>query len=120
MLDRLASERSLPRVLRTDNAGGREGSDGAEQETRVKITQWKLDRLDDAFQFAQSIDATSYERQRDRLRERNMKVAQRAYLVVQQNAFRVESFDLYDPEYIFLKVSYSFKFTIWARHPRAS
>ena len=31
--------------------------------------QQKLDRLDDAFLFAQTIDGTSYERQRDRLRE---------------------------------------------------
>ena len=35
---------------------------------RVKTIQ-KLDRLDDAFIFAQSIDVKSYERQRDRLRE---------------------------------------------------
>ncbi len=41
----------------------------AEQEKRVKAIQQKLDRLDEAFLFAQSIDATSYERQRDRLRE---------------------------------------------------
>jgi site-specific DNA recombinase len=41
----------------------------AEQERRVKAIQQKLDRLDEAFLFAQSIDATSYERQRDRLRE---------------------------------------------------
>jgi hypothetical protein len=41
----------------------------AEQEKRVKVIQQKLDRLDEAFLFAQSIDATSYERQRDRLRE---------------------------------------------------
>jgi Recombinase zinc beta ribbon domain len=40
-----------------------------EQEKRVKVIQQKLDRLDEAFLFAQSIDATSYERQRDRLRE---------------------------------------------------
>jgi hypothetical protein len=40
-----------------------------EQEKRVKLIQQKLDRLDDAFLFQQSIDATSYERQRDRLRE---------------------------------------------------
>ena len=40
-----------------------------EQEKRVKLIQQKLDRLDDAFLFAQSIDAQSYERQRDRLRE---------------------------------------------------
>ena len=41
----------------------------AEQERRVKAVQQKLDRLDDAFLFAESIDRTSYERQRDRLRE---------------------------------------------------
>jgi hypothetical protein len=41
----------------------------ADQEKRVKAVQRKLDRLDDAFLFAQSIDRTSYERQRDRLRE---------------------------------------------------
>ena len=40
-----------------------------EQEKRVKLIQQKLDRLDDAFLFAQSIDAKTYERQRDRLRE---------------------------------------------------
>jgi hypothetical protein len=40
-----------------------------EQEKRVKVIQQKLDRLDEAFLFAQSIDATSYERQRDRLRD---------------------------------------------------
>ena len=41
----------------------------AGQERQVKAIQQKLDRLDDAFLFAQSIDRTSYERQRDRLRE---------------------------------------------------
>ena len=40
-----------------------------DQDRRVKAIQQKLDRLDDAFLFAQSIDRTSYERQRDRLRE---------------------------------------------------
>jgi len=40
-----------------------------EQEERVKLIQQKLDRLDDAFLFQQSIDTQSYERQRDRLRE---------------------------------------------------
>ena len=40
-----------------------------EQERRVKLIEQKLDRLDDAFLFQQSIDAQSYERQRDRLRE---------------------------------------------------
>jgi hypothetical protein len=34
-----------------------------------RAIQQKLDRLDDAFLFAETIDRTSYERQRDRLRE---------------------------------------------------
>jgi hypothetical protein len=40
-----------------------------EQEKRVKVIQQKPDRLDEAFLFAQSIDAKSYERQRDWRRE---------------------------------------------------
>ena len=40
-----------------------------DQERRVKAIQQKLDRLDEAFLFAQTIDGKSYERQRDRLRE---------------------------------------------------
>jgi hypothetical protein len=40
-----------------------------EQERRVKAIQQKLDRLDEAFLYSESIDLTSYGRQRDRLRE---------------------------------------------------
>ena len=41
----------------------------AEIERRVKAIQQKLDRLDEAFLYAQAIDLTTYERQRDKLRE---------------------------------------------------
>jgi DNA invertase Pin-like site-specific DNA recombinase len=41
----------------------------AEVERRVKAIQQKLDRLDEAFLYAQTIDLASYERQRDKLRE---------------------------------------------------
>ena len=41
----------------------------ADSERRVKAIQQKLDRLDEAYLFAQTIDLTSYERQRDKLRE---------------------------------------------------
>jgi hypothetical protein len=41
----------------------------AERERGVKAIQQKLDRLDEAYLFAQTIDLTSYERQRDKLRE---------------------------------------------------
>jgi hypothetical protein len=40
-----------------------------EQERRVKVIQQKLDRLDEAFLYSESIDLTSYGRQRDKLRE---------------------------------------------------
>ena len=41
----------------------------AEQERRVKAIQQRLDRLDEAFLYSESIDITSYSRQRDKLRE---------------------------------------------------
>ncbi len=40
-----------------------------EQERRVKRVQQKLDRLDEAFLYSESIDLTSCSRQRDKLRE---------------------------------------------------
>ncbi len=40
-----------------------------EQERRVKVIQHKLDRLGEAFLYSESIDLTSYSRQRDKLRE---------------------------------------------------
>jgi site-specific DNA recombinase len=44
-------------------------NDTADQERRVKAIHQKLDRLDEAFIFAKTIDLDTYERQRDRLRE---------------------------------------------------
>lgn len=41
----------------------------ADTERRGKAIQQKLDRLDEAYLFAQAIDLKSYERQRDKLRE---------------------------------------------------
>ena len=41
----------------------------ADVERRAKAIQQKLDRLDEAFLYAQAIDLTSSERQRDKLRE---------------------------------------------------
>jgi hypothetical protein len=43
--------------------------DKAEVERRVATLQQRLDRLEEAFIFAQSIDHASYERQRDKLRQ---------------------------------------------------
>jgi site-specific DNA recombinase len=45
------------------------GRDAADTERRAKVIQQKLDRLDEAFLFAQSIDISTYERQRDKLRQ---------------------------------------------------
>jgi hypothetical protein len=44
-------------------------NDAVEIERRVKAIQQKLDRLDEAFIFAKTVDFDTYERQRDRLRE---------------------------------------------------
>jgi hypothetical protein len=41
----------------------------AESDRRVKAIQQKPDQLDEAYLFAQTIDLTSYGRQRDKLRE---------------------------------------------------
>ena len=41
----------------------------ADVDRRAKAIQQKLDRLDEAFIYAHAIDLTSYERQRDKLRE---------------------------------------------------
>ncbi|HEV8574162.1 MAG TPA: zinc ribbon domain-containing protein, partial [Dehalococcoidia bacterium] len=41
----------------------------AEQQRRLHAIQQKLDRLDEAFLYSESIDITSYGRQRDKLRE---------------------------------------------------
>ena len=45
------------------------GTDAADAERKTKAIQQKLDRLDEAYLYAETIDLTSYERQRDRLRQ---------------------------------------------------
>jgi site-specific DNA recombinase len=45
------------------------GERTAEQERRVKVIRQKLDRLDEAFLYSESIDLATYSRQRDKLRE---------------------------------------------------
>ena len=46
--------------------GGQKQRTGRSSRRSVRLIQQKLDRLDDAFLFQQSIDAKTYERQRDR------------------------------------------------------
>ena len=45
------------------------GSEAADVERKAKAIQQKLDRLDEAYLYAETIDLTSYERQRDKLRQ---------------------------------------------------
>ena len=59
-----------------------------EQERRVKAIQQKLDRLDEAFLYSESIDHTSYGRQRDKLRE-EMTLAQ-----IDHHAEAIEELDV--------------------------
>jgi site-specific DNA recombinase len=60
----------------------------AEIERRAKAIHQKLDRLDEAFIHAQTIDLTSYERQRDKLRE-ELTVAQ-----IDHHADSIEELDV--------------------------
>jgi hypothetical protein len=59
---------------------------GAEQ--RAKAIQQKLDRLDDAFIYKESIDLGTYERQRDRLRE------DLTLVEIDRHGSKVEEFDV--------------------------
>lgn len=45
------------------------GTEATDAERKTKAIQQKLDRLDEAFIYAQAIDLDTYERQRDRLRQ---------------------------------------------------
>ena len=60
----------------------------AEVERKQKAIQQKLDRLDEAFLYEQTIDITSYDRQRDRLRE-ELTLAQ-----MDRHATELEEFDV--------------------------
>jgi hypothetical protein len=57
-------------------------------EHRAKAIQQKLDRLDDAFIYKESIDLSTYERQRDRLRE------ELTLIEIDRHGSRVEEFDV--------------------------
>lgn len=60
----------------------------AEAARRAKALQDKLDRLDDAFLFANSIDQSTYERQRDKVRQ-DLALAQ-----IDRHAEQLEEFDV--------------------------
>jgi hypothetical protein len=62
-----ASQESVLRVWHDRKASVK--NEVASAEHRAKAIQQKLDRLDDAFIYKESIDLGAYERQRDRLRE---------------------------------------------------
>lgn len=63
-------------------------SEVASAEERAKALQQKLDRLDDAFIYKESIDLGTYERQRDRLRE------ELTLVEVDRHGSKVEEFDV--------------------------
>ena len=60
----------------------------ASAEHRTKAIQQKLDRLDDAFIYKESIDLGTYERQRDRLRE------ELTLVEIDRHGSKVEEFDV--------------------------
>lgn len=63
-------------------------SEVASAEQRAKAIQQKLDRLDDAFIYKESIDLGTYERQRDRLRE------ELTLVEIDRHGSKVEEFDV--------------------------
>ena len=60
----------------------------ANAEHRTKAIQQKLDRLDDAFLYQESIDLSTYERQRDRLRE------ELTLVEIDRHGSKIEEFDV--------------------------
>jgi hypothetical protein len=60
----------------------------ANAEHRAKAIQQKLDHLDDAFIYQESIDLGTYERQRDRLRE------ELTLVEIDRHGSKVEEFDV--------------------------
>jgi hypothetical protein len=65
----------------------------ANAEHRAKAIQLKLDRLDDAFIYKESIDLATYERQRDRLPE------ELTLVEIDRHGSKVEEFDV-DPSLV--------------------
>ena len=63
-------------------------NDLSEIERRAKAIQQKLDRLDEAFLFAQSIDIETYDRHKDKLRQ------ELTLLQIDQHADELEKFDV--------------------------
>ena len=63
-------------------------SEVANAEHRTKAIQQKLDRLDDAFLYQESIDLSTYERQRDRLRE------ELTLVEIDRHGSKIEEFDV--------------------------
>jgi site-specific DNA recombinase len=63
-------------------------SEVASAEHRTKAIQQKLDRLDDAFLYKESIDLSTYERQRDRLRE------ELTLVEIDRHGSKIEEFDV--------------------------
>ena len=64
------------------------GRDVAEVERRARAIQQKLDRLDEAFLFAQSIDIDTYDRHKDRLRQ------ELTLLDISRHSGQLEKFDV--------------------------
>jgi hypothetical protein len=62
--------------------------DVADIERRTKAIQQKLDRLDEAFLFAQSIDIKTYDRHKDKLRQ------ELTLLEIDRHSGHLEKFDV--------------------------
>src|SRR5437660_11500443 len=75
-------------VCRSSSSRRLKSSDVVEIEQREKAIRQKLDRLDEAFLFAQSIDIDTYDRHKDKLRQ------ELTLLQIDQHADELEKFDV--------------------------
>ena len=69
MIDSVCFIASFPVLRAWEERKAEVGCEAADVERKAKAIQQKLDRLDEAYLYAETIDLTSYERQRDRLRQ---------------------------------------------------
>jgi len=75
-------------VCRSSSSRRLKSSDVVEIEQREKAIRQKLDRLDEAFLFAQSIDIETYDRHKDKLRQ------ELTLLEIDRHADMLEKFDV--------------------------
>ena len=95
-------------VCRSSSSRRLKSSDVVEIEQREKAIRQKLDRLDEAFLFAQSIDIETYDRHKDKLRQ------ELTLLEIDRHADMLEKFDV-DASWRSQNAFYRARRTLWVQ-----